>query len=92
VVSVETVMKRRHQKMTTSTGNQTAGGLPLVAHSDVPAEDKNSHGQPDPTKWNYAGCRVRNLKTGKFSHTMRNGVTDNQNVIRVYTAMGVRTG
>ena len=78
--------------MTTSTGNQTTGGLALVAHSDIPDEEKNSHGKPDPTKWNYAGCRVKDKRTGKFSHTMRNGVTDNQDVIRVYTAMGVRTG
>lgn len=78
--------------MTTSTGNQTAGGLPLVAYEEIPDEDIGTYGRPDPHKWNYAGCRVKDLKTGQYRHTMKNGVTDNQNVIRVYTAMGDRTG
>tara|TARA_Y100000361_G_scaffold153926_1_gene177303 strand:+ start:172 stop:420 length:249 start_codon:yes stop_codon:yes gene_type:complete len=73
-----------------STGNRTAGGRELVAHSDIPADEINSHGQPDPTKWNYAGCRVRDMKTGEFRHTMSN-LTDNSAVIRVYTLLDGRT-
>ena len=73
-----------------STGNVTAGGNALVAWGDIADEEKNSHGQPDPTKWVYAGCRVKDKKTGEFKHTMSN-LTDNSNVIRVYTLLDGRT-